>query len=55
MTGFVVKTMDELMDSLRHIDDIDPEKCRERAKKLFSSHVMVDQYEKVYKEVLGMD
>ena len=52
VTGFVAKTMDEFKDSVKHTDEIDPGKCRERAKNMFSSHIMVDNYERVYKEVL---
>jgi len=52
-TGFVVETMDEFVDAVRHVNEINPRKCRERTEKMFTARTMVDGYERVYLEVLG--
>ncbi|MCK5590166.1 MAG: glycosyltransferase family 4 protein [Dehalococcoidales bacterium] len=52
-TGFVVETMDEFVDAVKHVNEISPRKCRERVEKMFTADAMVDGYEKVYTEVLG--
>ncbi len=52
-TGFVVETMDEFVDAVKHVNEINPRKCRERAEKMFTARTMVDNYERVYMKVLG--
>ncbi len=52
-TGFVVETMDEFVDAVKHVNEINPRKCRERAEKMFTARTMVDNYERVYLKVLG--
>jgi len=51
-TGFVVEAVDEFVDAVEHIDEISPLACRELAKNLFSTHVMVDNYQRVYTAAL---
>jgi len=53
LSGFVVETMDEFVDTVRHVNEISSRKCRERAEKMFTASTMVDGYERVYLEVLG--
>ena len=53
VTGFVADTMDELVDDVKHIGDISPRKCRERVENMFTSAVMVDNYERTYFQLLG--
>jgi glycosyltransferase involved in cell wall biosynthesis len=52
-TGFVVETMDEFVDAVKHVNEISPRKCRDRVEKMFIARAMVDNYEHVYLKVLG--
>lgn len=54
--GFVVdpkKGIDGLMEAVKNIDSINREVCREYAVSNFSRERMVDNYEKVYRQVLS--
>jgi len=48
-----VQTMDEFMDAAKRVDEISPQKCRERVEDMFTARAMVDNYERVYTKVLG--
>jgi len=48
VTGFVVKSMDEFIESVNHLDEIEPGKCRERVKRIFTDQIMVNNYERIY-------
>ncbi len=52
VTGFVVETMDEFVAAADRAGSISPLKCRERVENLFTSQVMVDSYERLYKKVI---
>jgi glycosyltransferase involved in cell wall biosynthesis len=52
-TGFVVDTMDEFVDAVKHVSEINPRKCRERVESMFTTSTMVDNYERVYTKILG--
>lgn len=55
-TGFVVDPslgVEGLKKALRKISDIDPIKCREHIEEHFSVERMVENYEKVYQEVIN--
>jgi len=54
-TGFVVKPeqgINGLKKALKNIDKINPKDCREHIEKNFSLEKMVDNYEKIYYEIL---
>lgn len=54
-TGFVVaaeKGIEGLVEALSHIDTIDPKDCRRQAVENFSVEKMVDNYEKLYSEII---
>ncbi len=51
-TGFVCKTVDEMVESIQHVSEIDPLECRRRVIQKFSIEKMVDGYEKVFQEVV---
>lgn len=51
-TGFVVDTMEEMIDSVINIDSIDRAECRRHVLENFSAQKMATGYEKVYKEIL---
>ncbi|MCH8986696.1 glycosyltransferase family 4 protein [Patescibacteria group bacterium] len=52
VTGFVVETFDEMVDAIKKIDQIDRRKCREHIEKNFSVQKMIDEYEKVFLNIL---
>ena len=52
VTGFVEDNLDDLVESIKLIDTIDPKKCRDRVKNMFTADVMVDSYEEVYKSIV---
>ncbi len=51
-TGFIVKNVNEAVAALKKIDRIDRNDCRRWVEKNFTKEKMVDEYEKVYYEVL---
>lgn len=50
--GFLVNTLEEMVDRIKKIDRIDRKKCRERVEKNFSVEKMVDTYCSVYSKLL---
>jgi glycosyltransferase involved in cell wall biosynthesis len=52
-TGFVVDTVDEMVDAVRGARDIDPARCSLLARNRFSPGVMVDEYLRLYERVLA--
>lgn len=51
-TGFVVNTLEEAEAAIKKIDQISRKDCRERVEKHFTVERMVDEYEKVYRQIL---
>jgi glycosyltransferase involved in cell wall biosynthesis len=51
-TGFLVHTVDEMVEAVRHIDEIDPRRCRQHVERHFDAPVMVDAYLKTYQRIL---
>ena len=49
---YIVKTVDEAIDAVRHIKDIDRIYCRHHAERNFAADRMVKEYIKVYETVL---
>lgn len=47
-TGFVVNTLDEMVEKVKQIDTIHREACREHVKDTFSPEAMVKGYEQAY-------
>jgi glycosyltransferase involved in cell wall biosynthesis len=57
-TGWIVSVKDyarEAAERLRHLDEIDPEVCRERVRRLFSKEAMVAGYERVFERVTNLE
>ncbi|OGH37827.1 MAG: hypothetical protein A3B44_01120 [Candidatus Levybacteria bacterium RIFCSPLOWO2_01_FULL_38_21] len=48
-TGFLVNTLDEMVDKMGKIDQIQREECRKSASEKFTIQKMVEGYEKAYK------
>ncbi len=53
-TGFIVNSIEEAKDAVMRISEIDRSYCREWVKERFSLKKMVDEYEKIYKEVISI-
>lgn len=52
VTGFVVKNEKEMTEAIKNIDQIKRRDCYTRAEKFFSSEKMVDEYEKIYQQLI---
>jgi len=56
VTGWIVSVEDyaaEAAERLKHLDEIDPNACRDRVRRLFSKEAMVAGYERVFERALG--
>jgi len=51
-SGYVVKTLKQMIKAVKNIDEIDRAECRKYAEEKFGIQKMVDEYEKVYYKVL---
>lgn len=52
-TGFIVKDIEEMVEAIKNIDKINRRKCRERVEKYFTVEKMVDEYEKIYHQIVA--
>jgi glycosyltransferase involved in cell wall biosynthesis len=52
-TGFVCRSLEEMVTAVEGIPEIDRLACRRRVEQLFSVSRMVDGYEEVYSQLLG--
>jgi len=55
VTGFIVSVenmMEEMVKSLKHIKEIKPERCREHVEKNFTADRMVEDYLRLYKQII---
>jgi glycosyltransferase involved in cell wall biosynthesis len=51
VTGFVVETVAEMVEAVRHIHEIDPSRCRAHVEERFSAEQMVSGYEQLYQQI----
>lgn len=51
-TGFVVDSVDKMVQAIKNIDKISRQACRERAERYFSIEKMVQGYERVYLRII---
>ena len=51
-TGFVVKNIQQAVEAVKKIDQIKRQDCRKRVEDNFSKEQMVENYEKIYYEIL---
>jgi len=51
-TGYVVKSVNEMVQAIKNIDKISRQETRKRAETYFSIEKMVEGYEKIYKRVI---
>lgn len=52
-TGFIVHTMEEMADAIEACADLDPDACRETARRRFSLDRMTEDYIAVYRRLAG--
>lgn len=52
-TGFVVKNIGEAVRAIKKIDQIDRRECRKRVEENFTKEKMVENYEKIYYQLLN--
>lgn len=52
-TGYLVDTVDEMVESIGKIDRIDRKICRLHVEKHFTKEIMTENYEKIYKKILS--
>ena len=51
-TGFIVETVDEMVEAAKHIDEIDPAECRRAVETRFGSDAFVVAHEEAYGRLL---
>jgi glycosyltransferase involved in cell wall biosynthesis len=51
-TGFVVDTIDEMIEAVRKISLIDPSDCRNHIKENFSIASMAEKYSQLYQSIV---
>jgi len=54
-TGFVCDTLDEMCAAVGRLDQIDRAACRAEAERRFSVRAITDQYEALYRRLIGME
>ncbi|MCL5411749.1 MAG: glycosyltransferase family 4 protein [Patescibacteria group bacterium] len=52
-TGYIVEDLEEMVSVYENISQIPPTTCRDHVEKNFSVSKMVDQYEKIYEELVS--
>ena len=54
-TGFIVDTVDEMVDAVGRTGEIDRRRCREHVERHFAAPRMVDDYLSLYQRILDME
>lgn len=52
-TGYVVDTLDEMVDAVERLEGIDPHRCRSQVADRFSGIKMVSGYERLYEQIVA--
>jgi glycosyltransferase involved in cell wall biosynthesis len=52
VTGFIVKSVDEMVAAVGKIDQISRAGCRKEFESRFTAEIMVDRYEQVYRQLI---
>jgi glycosyltransferase involved in cell wall biosynthesis len=55
VSGFVVDTIDEMVDAVDRLHEIDPAACRANVERRFDAPIMAQNYLAVYERILGRD
>jgi glycosyltransferase involved in cell wall biosynthesis len=53
VTGFICRDLDHMVDAVDHLADLDPAVCRQHVRDHFDVSVMVEGYERIYREALA--
>lgn len=53
VNGFVCGTVDEMVDAVKRIKEINRDECRRIMEEKFSDRAIVDEYEKLYRRIIG--
>ncbi|MGC8719458.1 MAG: glycosyltransferase family 4 protein [Thermodesulforhabdaceae bacterium] len=53
LTGFLCKSLGDMVKAMKEISSIDPEACRAAAEKKFSVRIMAEKYLAIYEEVIS--
>jgi glycosyltransferase involved in cell wall biosynthesis len=53
VTGFIVESLDDMVDAVGRVEEIDPAECRALVERKFSGDAMVDAYETVFQRLAG--
>ena len=51
-TGFIVDTIEEMVEAIKKLDQIKPADCRKRVEEMFTMKKVVDRYEEAYYKIL---
>jgi len=51
-TGFIVDTVDEMVEAARHLDEIDPRECRKAVEERFGLEAFVSAHEQAYGQAI---
>lgn len=51
-TGFILNKVEQIPSAIRQIDKIKRQECRKQIEEKFTSEIMVENYEKIYKKIL---
>jgi glycosyltransferase involved in cell wall biosynthesis len=54
-SGFVVNTLEEMVEAVGRVREIDPAKCRENVEQRFDMHIMARNYLAAYRRILSSD
>jgi glycosyltransferase involved in cell wall biosynthesis len=53
LTGLLVRDIDEMTEAIKLVDSLDRRECRRDVERRFSSRVMAERYEELYKRLAG--
>jgi glycosyltransferase involved in cell wall biosynthesis len=53
VTGFLVRDLDEMIKAMKFVDSLDGRECRRDVERRFSSKVMAQRYEELYRKLAG--
>jgi glycosyltransferase involved in cell wall biosynthesis len=54
-TGYIVNSLDQAADALRHVETLSRDTCRQEFENRFSAHRMAGDYVKIYEKLLSED
>ena len=53
VTGFIAESSGEMVDAVKKVGDIEPDACRARVERFYTSSRMADDYEDLYNQIVG--